>query len=176
MKSLKIFLVKMALLADKNPTLWDRLRYIWDAVKVCGPVAFLLDGLGAWFADNHRFVWFVVGAVLINIGYGIYFHIRTASFHWGQLINRASLMIGTILVSYTLLEMLRLTAGENIVGEAFKVVIQVMTLLYPASKTIKQVHILTNGEFPPEFIMKRLYNFEKSGKLEEMFNGKNETL
>ena len=71
-----------------------------------------------------------------------------------------------------LLEMLRYTAGDNIAGEIFRVTIQIITLLYPTSKVLKNVYIITDGKYPPEFLMNKLYNFEKNGDLNGFFKTK----
>lgn len=73
---------------------------------------------------------------------------------------------------YIMLEMLRYTAGDNLAGEIFRVMIQVVALLYPTSKVFKNVYIITEGKYPPEFIMQRLYNFEKNGDLSKFFQSK----
>lgn len=83
-------------------------------------------------------------------------------------------MWAVLIPVYTLLEMLRLTAGDNMIGEGFKVVIQITTLLYPISKALKNFYILSNKQFPPQFIMNKIYNFEKTGDIKEFFNKEKE--
>ena len=78
-------------------------------------------------------------------------------------------MIAVLIVVYFLLEMLRLTMGENVIGEGFRSVIQVSTLLYPSSKALKNLYILSNKQFPPKFIMERLYKFEQTGDLKDLY-------
>jgi hypothetical protein len=68
-----------------------------------------------------------------------------------------------------MLEMLRYTAGDNLAGEIFRILIQTTTLLYPTSKVLKNVFIITKGKYPPKFLMDRLYNFEKNGDLNDFF-------
>ena len=75
-----------------------------------------------------------------------------------------------IVCSYIMLDMLRYTAGSNIAGETFRVIIQTLTLLYPTSKVMKNLFLISSGKFPPEFLMKKLYNFEKSGDLNAFFS------
>lgn len=83
-------------------------------------------------------------------------------------------MAAVIVGVYIMLDMLRYTAGNNIAGEIFKVLIQVTTLLYPTSKVLKNIFIMTGGKYPPKFLMDKLYNFEKSGDLSEFFKTKKE--
>lgn len=164
------FCVRFLLLTDKHPSIWRKLKYWIEITPVLSGFGYLFDGVDLWFKTNKQFVTFVIIAVIINIVYGMYYHHKTNTFDYGQLLRKASKMVVTIIVSYVLLDMLRVTSGENIAGEIFKVVIQIMTLVWPISKTLKQVYILNNKEFPPEFIMEKLYNFEKTGNVAELFN------
>ena len=52
----------------------------------------------------------------------------------------------------------------------FKMSVQLMTLFYPVSKIVKNVFVLTKGKYPPQFVMKALYNYEKEGKLKDFFD------
>jgi len=169
---IKLFFYRLILIVDKKPTWIDRVRYWFEVTPFFSGFCYLLDGIDLWFTTNKQFVTFAIIAVVINIAYGMYYHHKTNTFDYGELLRKASKMIVTIIVSYVLLDMLRVTAGDNIAGEIFKILIQIMTLLYPISKTLKQVYILSNKEFPPEFIMTKLYNFEKNGDLTEFFNTK----
>ena len=69
---------------------------------------------------------------------------------------------------------LRITIGDNFISEGFGTIIQISTLLYPTSKALKNLFILSNNQFPPAFIMERLYNFEKTGNLKDLFPDNNE--
>jgi hypothetical protein len=101
---------------------------------------------------------------------GAIFHNKMGTFNWVELFKKNILMWVVLIVVYAMLEMLRLTAGNNFVGESFKILIQVLTLLYPVSKVLKNIYILSNKQFPPAFIMDKIYNFEKNGDLNELFD------
>ena len=83
-------------------------------------------------------------------------------------------MTTILFLAYTMLEMLRRTIGDNFISEGFGIIIQISTLLYPTSKALKNLFILSNKQFPPAFIMERLYNFEKTGNLKDLFPENNE--
>jgi hypothetical protein len=55
------------------------------------------------------------------------------------------------------------------VAEGFRVTIQISTLLYPTSKALKNLYIISNKEFPPGFIMEKLYKFEQTGDVAELY-------
>ena len=157
------------LIADNHPTFLEKVKYFITIISAFAPVAYILDGVSSWFVDNHQFATFVIIAILCNIGIGWRFHSKMKSFSWEEFIKKNTLMIGVLIVSYIMLEQLRITVGPGIIGDGLKVVIQVSTLLYPTSKALKNLYILSNNQFPPAFIMERLYNFEKTGNLKDLF-------
>jgi len=108
--------------------------------------------------------------LLVNMVVGAVFHNKMGSFDWVEMFKKNVLMWVVLIVVYAMLEMLRLTAGNNFVGEGFKILIQIVTLLYPVSKVLKNIYILSNKQFPPAFIMDKIYNFEKNGNLNELFD------
>src|SRR5690606_32932290 len=93
-------------------------------------------------------------------------------FCFKQMIVRYLEICAVVIIGYIMLEMLRYTAGNNFAGELFRISIQVMTLMYPTSKVFKNIFIISNGKYPPEFIMKKMYNFEKNGDLSKLFGNK----
>jgi len=171
---IKIMLRKMfysiILVADDKPTIYEKLTYLTKLVLTFAPIAFVLDGLNYWYKSNSQFFAFVLGALLINMFVGAWYHRKMKTFSWELFLKRNTLMWAVLIPVYTLLEMLRLTAGVNMIGEGFKVVIQITTLLYPISKALKNFYILSNKQFPPQFIMDKIYNFEKTGDIKEFFN------
>lgn len=84
-------------------------------------------------------------------------------------------MISVLLITYVGLEMILIVARKNMVTDAFRVALQVATLMYPLSKVFKNVYILTNGEYPPEWLMKKIYNFNKKGDLKDFFGTESNT-
>lgn len=157
------------LFADSQPTFYDKVKYFFTIIATFGPFAYLLSAFNFWFETNKQFASFVIIAIIINMVVGIAFHLKMKSFSWELFIKRNSLMIAVVIVVYILLEQLRITIGDNMTGEGVRIVIQVSTLLYPTSKALKNIYILSNKQFPPAFIMNRLYNFEKSGDLKDLF-------
>lgn len=168
---MKKFLAHIMLISDwNNVSLVDRAKYIWNAFITIAPVAFLLDVLNWWFTENKQFGTFLCFALFINLCIGVYFHIRSRTFVFKTFLFKNFEMVFVVVLGYTMLEMLRYTAGDNIAGEVFKISIQIMTLLYPISKATKNIFIITRGKYPPEFIMRKLYNFEKNGDLAKFFS------
>lgn len=164
------FLCHIVLLADSRPTIIEKIVYFINIISVLGPVAYIMNGIGIWFRANHQFSAFVMVCLTVNLFVGIWYHNKMNTFSWKEFFIKNIQMWAVIIIVYALLEMLRLTAGNNIIGEGFKVLIQVTTLLYPVSKALKNLYILSQKQFPPAFIMEKIYNFEKNGDLKELFD------
>ena len=175
MKYLKETLCRLILLVDNRPSFTDKIIYFFQVIGTFAPIAYLLDGLNFWFKTNQQFSSFILICLLVNMVVGAFFHNKMGSFNWVEMFKKNILMWVVLIIVYAMLEMLRLTAGNNFVGEGFKILIQVTTLLFPISKVLKNIYILSNKQFPPAFIMDKIYNFEKNGDLNELFdNDKND--
>lgn len=157
---------------EPDVSIYDRTSNLLSILFKLAPVAFVLDLVNWWFSENEQFGVFIMIALVINMLAGIVVHITKKTFNFPEFLIKNVLMGFVICVVYVMLEMLRYTAGDNIVGEIFKVLIQITTLMYPTSKIFKNSYILTDGKYPPEWIMTRLYNFEKNGDLHEFFKTK----
>src|SRR5699024_7827836 len=118
----------------------------------------------------QQFGTFMCIALVFNLATGAWSHMRAKTFKVKTMILRNLEMCAIVIVGYTMLEMLRYTAGDNVAGELFRISIQIMTLMYPGSKIFKNVFILSKGRYPPEYIMRRMYDFEKNGDLNRLFN------
>lgn len=161
---------QLILSAESTVNWYDKLQYFLITVLKLSPFAFILDGLNIWFTTNKTFFSFILFALLGNMIVGIWKHRKLNTFCWEQFFKKNILMWVVIIITYPILEMLRHLTGDNIIGEGFSVIIQVATFLYPASKILKNMYIVSNGDFPPEFIMTRLYKFEKTGNLDYIFS------
>jgi len=172
---IKKLLARVILLADATPTLDDKVKYLGLAVIQLAPIAFALDWINLWIQDNRQFGFFMCLSLVINMIVGVWYHLDNKTFEFKKFLLKNVQMGFVIVIVYMMLEMLRYTAGDNLAGEIFKILIQITTLLYPTSKVLKNIYILTEGKHPPRFVMKRLYNFEKHGDMEGLFKtNKNE--
>ena len=167
MKRLAIFLTPLVLLYayDKQIALRDRLYYLWHTLSTCAPIVVLANYFYAWQQTHQAFIIALVVALSVNLVIGALYHIRNHSFSWRALLIKNAQMLGVVAAVYLLLDLLR----ETSTGEVFESTLQMMTLLYPVSKAIKNIFVLTHGKYPPSWVIKALYNYEKEGKLKEFF-------
>lgn len=169
------FLSKIALLVDNQPSLIDKLKYFISVIATLGPIVMIFEGLSGWFIENRRFSILIFAALILNLGVGIWYHCKMGSFSIEEFIFKNIKMAAILILSYTMLEMIAITAGQNILADGYRTVIQVSTLLWPGGKILKNLYILSNKQFPPAFIMERLYNFEKTGNLNDLFPDQQKT-
>jgi hypothetical protein len=163
------FLSKIALLADNQPSFIDKLKYFFQVISTLGPIVMIFEGLSGWFIENKRFSILIIAALILNLGVGVWYHLKMNSFSWEEFILKNAKMAAILILAYTMLEMIAITAGQNILADGYRTLIQVSTLLWPGGKALKNLYILSNKQFPPAFIMERLYNFEKTGNLNDLF-------
>jgi hypothetical protein len=168
---LRKFFCGLILIADNQPTFIEKIKYFITIICAFAPIAYCLEGMSFWFLNNRQFATFVLLAILINVFVGAVFHFRNKTFSQEQFLVKNGIMISVLIISYFLLEMLHITIGDNVFSESFKTLIQISTLLYPISKTFKNLYILSNKQFPPAWVMERLYNFEKTGNIDTIVKG-----
>ena len=166
---MKYIFFRAILLADSRPTFLDKIYYYFNVICAFAPIVYVMDGLNWWFNTNKQFSAFLLFCLAINMFVGFVFHLKAGSFSWPEMLIKNAVMWGVLIIVYTVLEMLRLTIGNNSLGDGFKILIQTTTLLYPISKILKNAYIFSNKQFPPEFIMNRIYNFEKDGNISDLF-------
>src|SRR3546814_3750538 len=65
-------LARIILISDSTPTIWERLKYIVFTIAHFAPVAFVLDLINLWFADNQQFGTFMCVALVMNMIAGIW--------------------------------------------------------------------------------------------------------
>lgn len=176
---LKNFYYSFIFLADQRfKERTDYIEKVFVVIKLLaafGPIAFLLDTISMWFVNNKEFVTGFIVIVFINALLGIRKHRKLNTFNWVTFYKKTSLMLMVVIVTYVLLSIVGKFAGDNMISEGFQILLQVTTLFYPASKGLKSVFVLSNGEYPPKWMMKRVYNFEEEGDLAELFKSKKTT-
>lgn len=159
-------------ITEPDISIAERVNNLLSVLAKITPVVYILNLANWWFSENEQFGTFVCIALVMNMVVGMVVHLKNKTFNFVDFLGKNVIMVFVICSVYVMLEMLRYTAGDNIVGEIFRVLIQVTTLMYPTSKIFKNSYILTDGKYPPDFIMTRLYNFEKNGDLNEFFRTK----
>ena len=166
------FLVPLVLLyhSDTSIALRDRLYYLWQTLSRSAPFMLLYRYFHSWQQTHEAFLVALAVALVVNMFVGVAYHLRQRTFSLSELLKKSAQMLGVIAAVYILLALLKVPLAESHTGELFESTLQLMTLLYPVSKAVKNIFVLTHGKYPPAWVMKALYNYEKEGKLKEFFN------
>ncbi|EGD33355.1 hypothetical protein [Capnocytophaga sp. oral taxon 338] len=155
---------------DDRIHLRDRIYYFFLAFFKSIPLLMLYSYFSMWKDKNEFFYAGICTALLINALVGGVYHFKAGTFSIKKFLVKNTEMVFIIVAVYISLSLLSIPLDESEMGKIFKIVVQLTTLLYPVSKTLKNAFILTNGKYPPQFIMKALYNYEREGKLKDFFD------
>lgn len=148
----------------------EKLQYLAKLILTFMPLAYLLNIFHAWFPNNQVFFQVLVWTLIANVIVGAKVHWGSSTFSIKTLLLKNIEMCIIILIMYPILEGINQITGDNIAGNAFQWTIQIGTILYPGSKVIKNIHIWSNGKYPPKFIMEKIYKFEKDGDVKDLLN------
>ena len=153
----------------------DRIYYFFIAFFKSITLLMLYSYFTVWKEKNELFFVGISFILFLNMVVGATYHAKAGSFDIKQfLYGNISVML-VISVVYISLSVLSIPLNESEMGKMFQSVLQFMTLMYPVSKIVKNVFVLTGGKYPPQFIMKALYNYEREGKLKDFFDEINGT-
>lgn len=147
----------------------DRLNYFVECLSKSSFALFMYILLCGWYEENKVFSLALSGVFFTNLIVGIIYHIKMKTFDIQEMLTKNLVILFIVSAVYFLLTALSIPLSDNIVGMGFKMVIQFISILYPASKALKNIFILSDGKHPPIFVMKALYNYEKDGKLKDFF-------
>ncbi|WP_027381881.1 hypothetical protein [Epilithonimonas caeni] len=162
------------LFAHRIPlTYEDRFRYFYKGFFKITPIIFIVNLLVGWHNEHLIFLKSLYGVLVINAGIGIWAHIKLGTFDIGEFFKSTLITIAVIFAVYFSLDKLGESIPEGFLEIGFASTVQVMTLLFPISKIARNGFILTNGGFPPEFLIKALYNYQKDGNLKAFLEFQN---
>lgn len=163
------FYANVILYADSKIDASERTVIAAKLLFISTPIAYVLNQFNHWFDNNHKFVSYMIYAMIANMAMGLWAHRKRKTFDWKEFWKKNSEMFLITIVVYFLLEILSDVSGNSNTGNVFQIMIHILTLLYPISKAFKSIHFITNGKMPPAFIMKRLYRFDETGDVNELF-------
>lgn len=170
---IKNIFFSIIIIGTDKPTFWEKCQYYFKLILTFAPVVYVLEGLNQWFKNNHQFFTFMICVLSANLIVGAIKHAKLKTFKWNEFWKKNIEMWFIILVTYPLLEMISIIAGQNIIGEFFKIALQLSTFLYPLSKILKNIYLWSEKKYPPEWLMNRLYNFERTGNIKDLTENNN---
>lgn len=148
--------------------------------SLSAPPAFgltLLEKLTSWYVNNQIFMTFVFLALVIDHILGTYIHLKikkdfTLKKNLDGLLRKGF----SVVAGYVLFEMVhQIVKDVDFIATYFKVLLQLMVMLYPVGSAMSNLSLITNGKFPPIGWMKKLEKFNESADIETFKTKNNET-
>ena len=155
---------------DDKIQLRDRVYYFFLAFFKSIPLLRLYSYFSLWREKNEFFFAGIGFILFLNMTVGAIYHAKAGSFSIKEFIGGNIMILLVVSVVYISLSVLSIPLNDTEMGKIFQSVLQFMTLMYPVSKIVKNIFILTKGKYPPKFVMKALYNYEREGKLKDFFD------
>lgn len=155
---------------DDKIQLRDRIYYFFLAFFKSIPLLMLYSYFSVWREKNELFFVGISFILFLNMVVGAIYHAKAGTFDIKHFLTGNATIMLVITVVYISLSVLSIPINETETGKIFQSVVQFMTLMYPVSKIVKNVFVLTGGKYPPKFVMKALYNYEREGKLKDFFD------
>lgn len=155
---------------DDKIQLRDRIYYFFVIFFKSVPLLLLYSYFSYENETNGLFYAGIGTTLFLDMVVGAWYHFKKGDFSFTELFRATILKIVLIAIVYISLSILSIPLSESMGGEMFRNTIMLFTLLYPVKDIVKNAFVLSNGKFPPEFVIKALYNYEKSGKLKEFFD------
>ncbi|SHL02010.1 hypothetical protein SAMN05443634_105147 [Chishuiella changwenlii] len=166
---LTLFLTPIILLFTNKIKLTEKERFeffISSFFKLT-PIAFLINSAFNWHAENESFLYGLYAVMFINAFIGVLTHRKLKSFDIGEFFKSTLITVVVVFGVYFSLDQIDNSIPDGFLSVAFTSSIQIITLLYPIAKIMRNSFILTNGKFPPEFLIEKLYNYERDGNIKE---------
>lgn len=166
-------IIKIYLFIEKNVDLvhygqaTDKLA---AAVKLAWiPAIFFSIGQGfsAWYMLNYWYMAFVLFAIGIDhiLGTWVHYFIKK-DFDKKKNIRGFFTKLIVSIIGYAIFIMIHEIMKEvAFVAIYFKIVIQLMVFVYPASSIVSNLRILSEGRFPPDWMYGRWNKFQKTGDI-----------
>ena len=154
---------------DERIHLRDRVYYFFIAFFKSVPLLLLYAYFSTDREQNAIFYASIGMVLLLDMLAGAWYHFKKGDFDFVDLFKGTITKMLLVAIAFISLSILNIPLSRTDVGRAFEITIQMISLLYPVKDIVKNLFVLSNGKFPPEFFMKALYNYEKSGKLREFY-------
>lgn len=150
---------------DKYINTSDRILFLAESVFKFAPLYWMYQIATSWYGNNETFATSLVLVLTVNAIVGVRYHMKMRTLSIKDFCYSTFSMLSIIIGVYLILKAFGNVLGSNVIGDTYKSIIEFITLLYPGSKVLQNVFILTNGKYPPVFVMKALYAYSKDGKI-----------
>lgn len=164
---LTLFFTPIVLLFTTKIKLTEKERFgffITSFFKLA-PIAFIVNSAFNWHDEHEAFLYGLYGILFINAVLGILTHKKLKTLDIGEFSLSTLITIVVVFGVYFSLDQLSNSIPDGFISNGFSSSVQILTLLFPIAKIMRNSYILTNGKFPPEFLIEKLYNYERDGNI-----------
>lgn len=155
---------------DKYVDIKDRMVFSLESIFKFAPIYFIYKMIYDWYSSNETFATSLFIVLILNAVIGIRYHMKMRTLSIKEFIISTFTMLAMVLGVYLILRAFGNVMGHNVIGDTYMRMIEFITLLYPGSKVLQNIFILTNGKHPPLFVMKALYSYQKDGKIQQFIS------
>jgi hypothetical protein len=127
------------------------------------PICYIVESLTQWGVDNSKYISFVLGAIMIDLFFGVWKHLKLRTFSAKKLAIGLVMKLSLAVAGGFLFEGLNfLMADADYLLIGSQIVTRVIILMYPALSAFKNMYVVSDGTFPPRALMGRLEKWEKT--------------
>ena len=136
----------------------------------------ITEKLSGWYFENQIYMTLVLFAIFIDWLLGSAVHIKNRDFSWKKNLTGVFAKTGYVIIGYILFEMIHQIVNDvEFIASYFKVLLQLIVILYPAGSAMGNLSVLTGGKFPPIGFMKKLDKFQEDVDLKNFKTKPDET-
>lgn len=146
---------------------WVLAFLLTPLVYVLGLLFGIVDRL---ILSEHDFMIALLIAMVFDTLMGLYKHWKTSSIDIKKFVIKTFDKLILVIVGMTLFNLLSypIKKHEDIMNY-YNMMAQLTLLSYPVFNAFKNMYIASKKKFPPEFIMKKLVNFNETGDVKNFY-------
>lgn len=145
----------------------ERVFFFVESFFKLAPIAFLINSAFNWHNEHEAFLYGLYGIMAVNAFIGVLTHRKLKTLDVGEFAKSTLITIVVVFGVYFSLDQMNNSIPDGLLSVGFSSSVQILTLLFPIAKIMRNSFILTNGKFPPEFLIEKLYNYERDGNIKE---------
>lgn len=161
---------------EYTPNISEKVFYIFKMATIPAFFISIVETFSGWYIVDEKFMLIVFIAVALDHALGSIVHLFfKKDFSIKLNIKGLFIKLTGCIVGYVLFIMIHeIIKDEAFIAKYFKMVIQMMVLIYPAGSAILNLHIVTGGKIPPKWMIDRVTNFQNTGDIEQFKFNKDE--
>lgn len=143
----------------------ERIGFFIESFFKLAPIAFIVNSAFNWHNEHKAFLYGLYVILFINAVIGVLTHRKLKTLDVGEFALSTLITIVVVFGVYFSLDQMNNSIPDGLLSVGFSSSVQILTLLFPIAKIMRNSFILTNGKFPPEFLIEKLYNYERDGNI-----------